>query len=83
MKWGTKTRGNENEGETYQVRTRSELTGVVSERVLTPGSIRKTSWSLSNSYNRLRGVKSIKMCKIRENGLKRVSQNPDAIIIEY
>ena len=30
-----KTRGNENEGETYQVRTGSELTGVVSERVLT------------------------------------------------
>ena len=34
-KWGTKTRGNENEGETYRVRTGSELTGVVSERVLT------------------------------------------------
>ena len=32
---GTKTRGNENEGESYRVRTGSELTGVVSERVLT------------------------------------------------
>ena len=28
-------RGNENEGETYRVRTRSELAGVVLERVLT------------------------------------------------
>ena len=34
-KWETTTRGNENEGETYQVRTGSELTGVVSEQVLT------------------------------------------------
>ena len=32
---GTKTRGNENKGESYRVRTGSELTGVVSERVLT------------------------------------------------
>ena len=32
---GTKTRGNKNEGETYRVRTGSELAGVVSERVLT------------------------------------------------
>ena len=33
---GTRTRGNEYKGETYRVRTGSELTGVVSERVLTP-----------------------------------------------
>ena len=32
---GMRTRGNENEGETYWIRTGSELTGVVSERVLT------------------------------------------------
>ena len=32
---GTKMRGNENKGESYRVRTGSELTGVVSERVLT------------------------------------------------
>ena len=32
---GTRTRGNENEGETYWVRTGSELAGVVSEWVLT------------------------------------------------
>ena len=32
---GTKTRVNKNEGETYRVRTRSELTRVVSEQVLT------------------------------------------------
>ena len=35
MKWGTRTRVNENEGETYRVRTGSELTRVVSEWVLT------------------------------------------------
>ena len=33
---GTRARGNEYEGETYRVRARSELTGVVSEPVLTP-----------------------------------------------
>ena len=32
---GTRTRVNENEGGTYQVRTGSELAGVVSEWVLT------------------------------------------------
>ena len=35
---GMRTRGNENEGETYWVRTRSELAGVVSEQVLTLNS---------------------------------------------
>ena len=32
---GMRTRGNGNEGETYWVRTRLELAGVVSEQVLT------------------------------------------------
>ena len=32
---GMRTRGNENEGETYRVRTGLELAGVVSEQVLT------------------------------------------------
>ena len=43
---GTKTRGNENEGETYRVRTRSELAGVVSEWVLTRGQKGKLIGSL-------------------------------------
>ena len=55
MKWGTKTRGNKNEGETYRVRTRSELTGVVSERVLTSmrsGVLRGSNYDMRRSGGR-------------------------------
>ena len=44
---GTRTRGNKYEGETYRVRTGSELTGVVSERVLTPSTSLNSSKDLA------------------------------------
>ena len=52
---GTRTRGNENEGETYRVRTRLELTGVVSERVLTVCSVVSQVYT----YHRGRHIQSV------------------------